>query len=122
LLLAIRAADDYVGGDMRPRLLGPVRDEIDRASDDILWLRDVHGIVFDGIDYAAVVPPARPVRETKRRAKRIEEICVVDPVRREKVLMRAMHSLAADSPAGKASERWRRVSRWLGLGGASGRR
>lgn len=121
LLDAIRGADRQVGGDLRPRLLGHVRDEIDHGSSDILWLRDAHGVVFDGIDYGAVAAPTLPFHELKRRPKRIEEICVIDPARREKLLMRAMHALAADSPA-KAPEQWRRISRWLGLGGASGRR
>jgi hypothetical protein len=122
LLVAIRAADQFAGGDARPRLLAPVREEIDRASEDILWLREAYGVVFDGIDYDAVVAPLLPVREMKRRAKRIEEICVVDPARREKVLMRAIHVIASDSPSAKSSERWRRISRWLGFGGASARR
>lgn len=122
LLEAIRAADAAVGGDLRPRLLDPVRAAIDLASDDLLWLRDVHGIVFDGIDYDRIVAPALPIREMKQRPKRIDEICVIDPERLDKLTMRTMHALATDPKLRRSSGLFRALSRWLRGAAASARR
>lgn len=122
VLAAIRAADVSVGGDLRPRLLDPVRSAIDLASDDLLWLRDVHGIVFDGIDYDWILAPALPVRATKQRPKRIDEICVIDPVRLDRLTMRTMHALATDPKLRRASGPFRAISLWLRAAAASARR
>ena len=122
LLEAIRAADAAVTGDLRPRLLEPVRAAIDLASDDLLWLRDAYGIVFDGIDYDRIVAPALPIREMKQRPKRIDEICVIDPERLDKLTMRTMHALATDPKSARSSGLFRALSRWLRGAAASARR
>lgn len=119
LIEAIRAADAAIGGDARPRLLPTVREAVDSASEDVLWLRDTYGIVFDGLDYdrvAAVPPPPRVVgadgRRRKVRPAGVEEICVVDAERRHELTMRVMHALAAgERPPPAAS--FRGVSLWL---------
>jgi hypothetical protein len=121
VLRAIRAADAAVSGDLRPRLLEPVRTAIDLASDDLLWLRDAHGIVFDGIDYDRIVAPILPIRETKHRPKRIDEICVIDPERREKLMMRTLHALATETKAARSAGLWRALSLWLKGHAASAR-
>ncbi len=121
LLEAIRAADVSVGGDLRPRLLEPVRDAIDLASDDLLWLRDTYGIVFDGIDYDRIVAPSVPIREMKYRPKRIDEICVIDPERLDKLTMRTMNALATDPKLLRVGL-FRTLSLWLGGPAASRRR
>lgn len=113
LLRAIRVADAAVGGDLRPRLLAPVREAIDLASNDLLWLRDTFGIVFDGIDYERIVRPDPPIREMKRRPKRIDEICVIDAERREMLVMRTLHALATDPKPAHSGEPWRSLSLWL---------
>jgi hypothetical protein len=113
VLRAIRAADLAVGGNVRPRLRAPVRDEIDLASDDLLWLRDVYGIVFDGIDYGCIVAPDLPIRETKRRPKSIGEICEIDAERYDDVLMRTMHALAGGESPARASGGFRTLGLWL---------
>jgi len=122
VLRAIRAADLAVGGNTRPRLLASVRDEIDLASADLLWLRDAYGIVFDEIDYERIVAPDLPVREMKRRPKSIGEICEIDAARYEKVLMRSMHALAARDVAARASSGIRTLGLWLTGRKASARR
>ena len=126
LIEAMRAADAAIGGEARPRLLPAVRDAVDGASVDVLWLRDVHGIVFDGLDYdrvAAAPPPPTIEVEGKRKRQKlrpagIAEICVVDPDRRDELALRAMHALATAERPGPAP--WRGVSLWLG--GRGGRR
>src|SRR5690606_593859 len=67
VIAAIREADRAVGGALRPRLLEPVRAAIDHGSEDVLWLRDAYGIVFDGIDYSRITPaPPAPDRKKKK--------------------------------------------------------
>jgi hypothetical protein len=118
---AIRAADAAVEGDLRPRLLDPVRSAIDLGSLDLLWLSDTYGVVFDGIDYDRIVAPSLPIREMKYRPKRIDEICVIDPKRLDKLTMRTMHLLATE-PKVLGSGFFRTLSLWLGGAAASGRR
>jgi hypothetical protein len=89
LLRAIRAAERRVGGEAAPRLIEAIREAVDLASEDILWLRDRHGIVFDGVDYGRVGTALLTTRP-----ERIESICVVDPDRREALLMRTVQALA----------------------------
>lgn len=128
LIEAIRDADAAIGGGSRPRLLPAVRDAVDGASDDVLWLRDTYGIVFDGLDYdrvAAVPPPPREVGadgcRRKVRPAGIEEICIVDPDRRHELTMRVMHGLAgAERPPPPAP--FRGVSLWLRGRARPGRR
>jgi hypothetical protein len=128
LIEAIRAADAAIGGDARPRLLPEVRAAVDGASEDVLWLRDTHGIVFDGLDYdrvAAVPPPQRVVGEDGRRRKvrpdGVEAICAVDPERRQDLTMRVMHALADTERATPAAP-LRGVSLWLRGRARQGRR
>ncbi len=125
LIEAIRDADAAIGGEMRPRLLPAIRDAVDGVSVDVLWLRDVHGIVFDGLDYdrvAAAPPPdlAGERRRPKLRPAGIEEICIVDPDRRHDIAMRAMYALAAGERPSAAP--WRNVSLWLRGRARQGRR
>jgi hypothetical protein len=122
LLEAIRAADVAVGGDLRPRLLEPVRAAIDLASADLIWLRDVYGIVFGGIDYDRIVAPAMPIREMKHRPKRIDEICVVDPERLDKLTMRTLYALTTNAELRRYSAPLRAFGLWLKGVPASGRR
>ena len=109
LIAAIREADAAVGGAVRPRLRPEVAGAIDAASTDVIWLRDTHGIVFDGLDYDRVEGAAG---ETKTRPKRVEEICIVDPERHQELVMRTLHGLAAPPRVAPAA-RWRGVSLWL---------
>ncbi len=120
VIAAIREADRAVGGALRPRLLEPVRAAIDHGSEDVLWLRDAYGIVFDGIDYSRITPaPPAPDRKKKKdRPAGIEAICEVDPERRQEMLMRILHALAAGTDARPAA-RWGGLSRLLGGGGGS---
>ncbi|MCB1500789.1 MAG: hypothetical protein KDK07_13535 [Bauldia sp.] len=114
LLRAIRTADLAIGGDLRPRLLDPVRDAVDLASDDLLWLRDAYGIVFAGVDYDRIAPPDGPIRDIKQRLGRVEEICVIDPVRRDKLTMKTMRVLAGDGASFVAAPRpLQTISLWL---------
>lgn len=75
---------DAAAGAPRPRLRPGIAEMVDHASDEPLWLRDAHGVVFPGFDY-------RPLEEGRRaeppeRALALEEIVVVDPERRRAVL------------------------------------
>jgi hypothetical protein len=85
----LRAADTATGAG-RPRLRPEIARLVDYASDDPLWLRDRHGIVFPDFDYTPLeagyraAPPERPLR--------LEEIIVTDPARLRGIL----EHLAAD--------------------------
>src|SRR5690606_14707056 len=54
LIKHLAAQEASLGGERRPRLRPGIRDLVDRASVDLLWLRDAFGIGFDGIDYSAI--------------------------------------------------------------------
>ncbi len=130
LIAAIRDADAAVGGTIRPNLRPEVASAVDAASNDVLWLRDTYGIVFDGLDYDRVADapatkadldegkdePARLDRKAakaaKARPKQIEEICIVDPDRHHELLMRTLHGLASAGRAAPPTS-WRGVSLWL---------
>ena len=118
LIAAIRDADGAIGGAVRPRLRPEVASAVDAASGDVLWLRDTHGIVFDGLDYDRVgeaPTEAEPVAGSdgkKPRPKAIEEICIVDPERHQELLMRVLHGLATTTRTLPAA-RLRGVSLWL---------
>jgi hypothetical protein len=122
VLRAIRDADAAVGGQVRPRLLDAIREEIDLQSNDLIWLRDTYGIVFDGIDYDRIVAPVLPIRETKRRPQGIAEICEIDPERYEEILMRTMQALASGPRSSRSSGVLRTIGLWLGGRTGSGKR
>ena len=120
LIVAIREADAAVGGAVRPRLRPEVARAIDAASEDVLWLREAHGIAFEGLDYDGIVSEPSATGEPKRkgkgkaktRPKQIEEICVVDPERHHELTMRVLHSLATP-PRAAPPVGLRSVNRWL---------
>lgn len=90
LIRALIAADADLGGARRPRLHEPVRRFIDHSSTDVLSLRDEYGVVFDGIDYAAVgTPQGHPPA-----ADSVEDLCEVDPERKAELTFRALRHLA----------------------------
>lgn len=79
----LREADQATSSP-RPRLRPEIAERVDYASDDPLWLRDAHGLVFPDFDY-------RPLEQGRRapppeRALTLDEIVVVDPERRRAVL------------------------------------
>jgi len=85
LRVALRQAEETLGA-ARLRLRPGIAEMVDYASDDPLWLRDVHGIVFPDFDYTPleegrrVAPPERPLA--------LDEIVLVDPERRRALLER----------------------------------
>jgi hypothetical protein len=94
LVRALIAADIEVDGKRSPRLHDQIRLAIDHASIDLTWLRDEHGIVFDGINYDAIHPaPRRPATP-----QTIEDICVVDADRQAELMYRLLHRLTQAPP------------------------
>ncbi len=76
-----------------------------RASTDLLWLRDSHGIVFTGVDYKTV--DGTPV-EFDPGVATVEDLFVVDLQRRDQLLARAMAEML---PAWQEVDRMPRASR-----------
>ena len=89
LLEALAAADAELTGNTRLKLKPELARMIDQGSPDLLWLRETHGVVFDGIDYDHLVP-----METLPRPNRIAEICNVDRKRKAATALHAMRHLA----------------------------
>jgi hypothetical protein len=82
---------DATSGDARrARLHDHIAQMVDLGSTDLLWLRDTHGITFDGVDYAAIHRPAT----RHEPLPRVDCICPVDDDRREELLWGAVHHLA----------------------------
>jgi hypothetical protein len=73
----------------RPRLRPELAQTIDEGSTDLLWLRDAHGIVFEGIDYERIAPMA-----VRRRRPRLDEICAIDAGREAELGLFALRHLA----------------------------
>jgi hypothetical protein len=95
LVRALELSDVEVAGDAAPRLHEEIAREVDEASIDLLWLRDAHGITFDGVDYSEMgpAPGRRPPIE------RVEDICPIDPDRRRELTSRAFYHLAREEVA-----------------------
>lgn len=93
VLKAIAKIEAKEGGFTKPSALDHVRDYLERASVDLLWLRDRFGAVFPDIDYnriaADVIPPPPP--------KRIADVCAFDPGLRDLMAMRVIHQLSSQS-------------------------
>ena len=94
----------------RSRLREDFARAIDEGSVDLIWLRDAHGIVFDGIDYARIAPMA-----SHRRPQRIEEIREFDKARELEAALHAFRHLA-DELARVRKAGAVRSRRGLGLG------
>jgi hypothetical protein len=91
LIGAIGAAEDAAGGWRRPVMHENVRDFVNGASVDLLWLRDAHGIVFSDVDYDRISdgvspPPSLP-------AQTVADICTLDEARRDRMLAAILESL-----------------------------
>lgn len=88
---------------------------------DLAWLREREGIVFDGIDYAAL--PQAAEQSGRTRPPLFSDIVDVDPERRDALVFGALRDLAQE-PAAKRTlaagpapsppaGAWRRLARRL---------
>ena len=95
LVRALELSDVEVTGGAAPRLHEEIARRIDEASTDLLWLRDTHGITFDGVDYSEIglAPGRRPP------IHHVEDICPIDPDRRRELTSRAFYHLAREEVA-----------------------
>lgn len=83
----VDAAERRAGKQNKPKLLPEIAAAIRRGSGDLLWLRERYGLVFSGVDYAAIddVPAAFDPGRT-----RIEDIIEVDADWRDALLAEAL--------------------------------
>ena len=72
----LAAQEEALGGKRRPVLRPEIRQMVDGASVDLLWLRDELGIRFDGLDYDTLGPPP------EMTVSRVDDICLVDRERK----------------------------------------
>lgn len=86
---ALDRADPLVAGHARPRMRPETRRRIDQGSEDVAWLREAHGIAFDGIDYDALAPGG-----WRLAFPTVDALCPVDPERLERLTARTLHELA----------------------------
>jgi hypothetical protein len=96
LISALELSDSEVAGDAAPRLHDQVARTVDETSTDLLWLRDTHGITFDGIDYSEI----RPAPERHPPVQCVDDICPIDADRRRWLTSRAIYHLAREEAAG----------------------
>lgn len=86
----LRRVETSHGLSRRPVLLAEIGRFIDHASVDLLWLEKNYGIRFGGIDYSAIKEsPDNPYRSFSK----VSDICVVDDVRKQRILMFVTHGL-----------------------------
>lgn len=83
----------------RPRLRPEIRDFIDRASTDLTWLRDAHGVSFADIDYEKIrAADPKPIGG-------VADICFVEEAKKRRllnlVLKRSLQEHAAGEPTFK---------------------
>ncbi|WP_421725535.1 hypothetical protein [Bauldia sp.] len=71
----------------RPKLKPEIADTLNHGAPDLLWLRNTHGVTFEGIDYdrIAEIPSSEP--------ERIADICIVDQERKEGLVYEAIHAI-----------------------------
>jgi hypothetical protein len=96
LVKHLAAEEAALGGQRRPVLKPEVRDLVDRASVDLLWLRDTLGVRFADIDYDAIGPA------DTLTAKTVAEICHVD-IERKAALEATLARL--DLPTGETERK-----------------
>ncbi len=97
LIKLISEVEAEIGPCTKPVLHPQLAEYLVRASKDLLWLRERHGVVFDDVDYGAVKgdlahPPA---------PQEIADICPLDPALRDRLMMRVMNRWAAKSVGGR---------------------
>jgi hypothetical protein len=91
LLSAINQADRDLPGNTRPQLKPELARIMNEGSTDLLWLREAHGITFEGIDYDRIAPMG-----AQRRPRRVEQICVVDKRKKRKTALHVFHHLTGE--------------------------
>lgn len=89
LVMQVFKADKHFSNPtkVKPRP-GVAQTLINWAAPDLYWLRDEQNITFPGIDYAAIDPD--DIDDAVLRIGRIEDICDVNPDRKDAVLRRAI--------------------------------
>jgi hypothetical protein len=102
LVNVLRAAEAAAGGRARAVLHDHLREALDQGSPELLWLRDRFGVVFSGVEYGrigALRPDEWPT------PSRVDDICHVDPTRRESLLLEVLHDLSASGAPTRARQR-----------------
>jgi hypothetical protein len=101
LIRLITETETNIGNCTKPVLHARLADYLARASKDLLWLRDRHGIMFDDIEYEAIeegLAAPSPPRE-------IADICALDPALRDQLAMRVMNRLTVKSTGRRAARK-----------------
>ena len=84
LLELLRKAERDAGVFTRPKLKTEVAEAIDAMSrDELIWLEDAFGVVFDGLDVSRLSPPGR----RRFKPQTVENICEIDQEKRDRLLM-----------------------------------
>jgi hypothetical protein len=91
LIAEITKAENDLPGNRRPKLKEKIAQKINEGSEDLLWLRDTHGIAFDGIDYSRIAPLKSPFSP-----KNLDKICEIDKQRKADLILHTLHHLAGE--------------------------
>ncbi len=75
VMARIAGMEEKAGRQDKPKLKPGIGDAIDQASTDLIWLRDEHGIIFEGVDYDAV---GTPFPADLARLDQLDDIIVID--------------------------------------------
>jgi len=112
---ALERAEQAIPGHARPRLRPHIARKLDQGAPDLIWLRDTHGLVFDGIDYDAI-----ETGPWRKNFNRIDRLCPVDADRLDRLRHRVVQELATALEAagrrGQAMETSRGHARAPGRG------
>ena len=104
----LREADRQVTPQAPPKLRADLVRYMDEGSTDLLWLRDHHGIVFDGIDYRRI----GRLPTLDREVRLISDAFEIDE-KRLALLRQTLKSPRRKKSA--ADGLWRRFSRMFGI-------
>lgn len=103
LMQALERAEAAVPGHARAKLHADLADRLDHGAPDLIWLRDTHGLIFDGIDYDRIV-----TAEWRKGIDGLGDICAVDPARREALAQACLHEMATALATHRKRRRRRR--------------
>ncbi|PWJ12906.1 hypothetical protein [Jannaschia seohaensis] len=109
VMQALERAEAATPGHARPRLRADLADRLDHGAPDLLWLRDAHGLVFDGIEYDRI-----ETGDWRKRFGALDEVCLLDPARREALAQRGFQEMATALEAHRKRRRRRNKAKGQG--------
>jgi hypothetical protein len=103
LLELLRKAEREAGIFTRPKMKAEVAEAIDAMSrDEVIWLEETFGVVFDGLDVSRLNPHGR----RRFKPQTVENICEVNQEKRDRLLMLVLRRSLRAPPYYKLVPQW----------------